>query len=142
MAKQNKAKPDLGELIRRSDAARISLSHTRAHLKEKLNFTEKAKDAFKKQPAKAVGGSLIAGYLLKKIVFRKRKISPKKLKKSGKISLLKKDRSFLLSILALVGTAAKPAAKIYLTKLFKDYLKTRLLVGSESRPRAAPLRHY
>lgn len=142
MAKQNKAKPDLGELIRRSDAARASLSHTGANLKEKLNFAGKAKDALRKEPAKAIGGSLVAGYVLKKILFRKKKPSPKALKESGKISFLKKDRGFLISILALLGTAAKPAIKMYATKLLKDYLKRRLSSGSESRPRATPLRHY
>ncbi|MGJ8643111.1 MAG: hypothetical protein ACSHX9_06865 [Luteolibacter sp.] len=142
MAKQNTATPDLEELIRRSDAARASLSQTRADLKEKLNFAGKAKDAFKKQPAKAIGGSLVAGFVLKKILFRKKKVSPKKLKQSDTFSLINKERSFLLSILLLLGKAAKPAVKIYATKLFKDYLKRRLLVGSEGRPRAAPLRHY
>lgn len=142
MAKQNKAKNDLGELIRRSDAARASLTQTGANLKEKLNFAGKAKDAVRKKPAQAIGGSLVAGYILKKILFRKKKSSPKKLIGSGKLSHFKKDRSFLLTLLLFLGKAAKPAAKIYATKLLKDYLKGRLLVGSESRPRATPLRHY
>lgn len=140
MAKQNKAKSDLGELIRRSDNARASLSHAGAGLKEKLNFTGKAKSTLKEQPAKAIGGSLVAGFILKKILFRKKKPSTKS--KSGKVSQLKKERGILITLLALLGAAAKPAVKMYATKLFKDYLKRRFMAGSQGRSHAATSRQY
>ncbi|MDP4625389.1 MAG: hypothetical protein NWT08_09660 [Akkermansiaceae bacterium] len=142
MAKQNKENPDLGELIRRSDAARASLSQSGTALKQKLNFAGRAKDAVIKEPAKAIGGSLVAGFILKKLLFRKKKTSSKAFEQVAKISHLKKERGLLLGLLALLGTLAKPAVKMYATKLLKDYLKRRFLVGADSRPRAAPLRHY
>ncbi|MEP2775728.1 MAG: hypothetical protein ABJQ29_04620 [Luteolibacter sp.] len=142
MAKQIQAKPDLGELIRRSEAARASLSQSGAELKQKFNLAGRAKDAVKKDPAKAIGGSLVAGFVLKKLLFRKKKPSLRKAHQAEKITHLKKERGFLLGLLALLATLAKPAVKMYATKLLKDYLQRRFLVGSQGRPRAAPFRHY
>lgn len=142
MAKQNQGKSDLGELIQRSDAARASLSQSGTKLKQKLNLASRAKDSIKKEPAKAIGGSLLAGLLLKKILFRKKKTPLKQFKQKQQVAQLKKNRGMLLGILTLLGTAAKPAVKMYATKLLKDYLKRRFKLGSEGRANAAALRHY
>lgn len=142
MAKQNTAKPDIAELIRRSDEARTALSQTGAALKQQLNLTSRAKEVVKKEPAKAIGGTLVAGFLLKKLLFRKKKPKAKNSSRTGPITLRKKPRSLPLSALALLGTVAKPAVKIYATKLLKDYLKGRLTPRASDRSRTAPWRDY
>ena len=141
MAKKSE-KPELAELIRRSEAARLSLSRSGARFKHKLSFAGRATDVVKSDPTKAIGGSIVAGFLLKKLLTRKKKSSPKASKLETKVLHLKKERGLLLSLLALIGMAARPAAKMYATKLIKDYLQRRLHSGLAARRRATPLRQY
>ena len=141
MAKKSE-KPELAELIRRSEAARESLSRSGARFKHKLSFAGKATSAVTSEPTKAIGGSILAGIILKMLLFRKKKSSPKKSGLENKVSHLKKERGLLLSLIALIGMAAKPAAKMYATKLIRDYLRNRFSSGYAARRNVTPLRHY
>lgn len=132
MAIVRKTQIDFQKLIERSDSARETLAEARVELKNKFNVAAQVKEAVTSDPAKIAGGSLIAGYVLKKLLFRKPKRSDPP--REHRISHLKKERGLLLGLLALITALAKPAAKMYAAKLVKQYLRNRFVSGSLSRP--------
>ncbi len=120
MAKPTQKSVELGELIRRSETARLKLGQAHAKLKRKLDVPARVKDSLQSNPIQWVGGSLASGFL-GSFLFKSRR---SKAKKSAK--RVKKERGFWLATLMLLLTLAKPAAKIYATNLLKDYLSRQL----------------
>lgn len=133
MAILRKKQIDIGKLIERSEAARETLAEARIELKHKFAVAARMKEAITSDPAKIVGGSVVGGYILKKIFFRKSKRPERG--RQERISHLKKERGFLLGLFALIAALAKPAAKMYAGKLLKDYLGRRFQTGSSGTPR-------
>lgn len=140
MAIVRKTGVDIQKLIERSETARGILAEARVELRHKFDFASRMKEAFTSDPAKLVGGTVVAGYLLKKILFKKPKRSDPG--KAQRISYLKKERGLLLGVLALLTTLAKPAAKMYATKLLKDYFKRRFEDGAGGRPEQGGIPRY
>ncbi len=140
MAIVRKTGVDLQKLIARSESARATLAEARVELKNKLNVGSRIKDAVTSEPAKLIGGSLLAGYLIKKILFKK----PKRTDPRGdiRISHLKTERGLLLGVLALITALAKPVAKMYATNVLKGYLERRFLAGPARPPRSGDIPRY
>ncbi len=126
MARSTKQKAELEELVRRSEASRLRLADAHSALKDRLNVPARLVSSMKAEPKKWVGGSAVAGLLMSRI-FRTKK-APEKVRE------VKRQRNFLLGTLALAGTVAKPVAKIYATKLVRDYFKKQLAFGAARRP--------
>lgn len=116
----------LEELVHRSEAARLRLTESHANLKHKLDLPSRARESVMEQPAKWLGGSLAAGFM-GSFLFRKRKPAPARVKE------LKRQRGFLLGLLSLALAMGKPLAKVYATKLVKDYLTGRIAAGARAR---------
>ena len=114
----------LEELVRSSEAARLQLTVSHAHLKHTLDLPARAKESLMKKPGQWLGGSLVAGFM-GSFLFRKKK-APAKVKK------LKQQRGFLLGLLSLAFEMGKPLAEVYATKLLKDYLAARFVPGSRA----------
>ncbi|MFD2255750.1 hypothetical protein ACFSSA_03595 [Luteolibacter algae] len=123
------------ELIRLSEISRAQLGQAHAHFKHKLDVPSRMKDSLKAEPVKWVGGSLAAGFL-GSFLFK----GKNKQKTPERVKTVKKERNFLISLLLLGLTMAKPAAKIYATKLLKDYFRTQLANGTllKKRDRSIP----
>lgn len=100
---------------------------TGAHerLSHALDLPSRIRSSITSAPAKWLGGSLLAG-LATSLLFR-----PGKKKASTQVATVKKQRGFLLGLLALMFTLSKPALKIYATKLLKDYLARRYITGAQ-----------
>lgn len=130
MDQQRKKHTDFAALIDRSERARATLAEARLEIKNKFDIAGRVRDTVTSEPAKIVVGSLAAFVVLKKLLFRKKPPAPR----SREISHLKTERGLLLGLLALLGALAKPAAKMYATKLLKDYLKYRFQPVAASRP--------
>lgn len=111
------------------------LTGAHARLRHSLDLPSRIKAAITGAPAKWLGGALIAGFGAS-FLFR-----PDKKKSTAKVAAVKKERGFLLGLLALGFTLFKPAVKIYATKLLKDYLSRRLMTGAEASPRAMRTPH-
>lgn len=136
MAYQRKESIDFQKLIQRSEEARVTLAEARIELRNKFDVIGRVKESLTSDPAKLVGGSLLGGFFLKKLIPRKKKTpTERNLRKTREISHLKTERGFLFGILALLAAFAKPLAKMYATKLVKDYLGNRLKGGSVGKTR-------
>ena len=135
MAKPTQQKTEIAELIRRSEASRLRLSDAHSALKDRMNAPARLKESLKAEPVKWLGGSLVAGFVASRL-FRPGR------RRAEKVPMVKKQRNFLLGTLALATTLAKPAAKIYATKLLKDYLKRYLENGSARRPSPGAVPRY
>ncbi|MFM2197827.1 MAG: hypothetical protein RLZZ505_1259 [Verrucomicrobiota bacterium] len=118
----------LADLVKQGENSRLVLSDAHARLRHTLDVPSRIKSSITGAPAKWLGGSLVAG-LAASLLFR----SGKK-KTPAQIVTVKKERGFLLGLLALAFTLVKPAAKIYATKLLKDYLSRRFMDGAAARP--------
>lgn len=105
----------------------LASAHTR--LRHTLDFPSRIKATITGAPGKWLGGAVIAGFGAS-LLFR-----PEKKKPSAKVAAVKKERGFVVGMLALAFTLAKPAVKIYATKLLKDYLSSRLMTGAGGSPR-------
>lgn len=116
----------LEELVRRSEAARLRLTESHASLRHKLDFPARARESLMEKPTKWLGGSLAAGFM-GSLLFRKKKKAPERVRE------LKRQRGFLLGLLSLAFAMGKPLAKVYATKLLKDYLAGRIAAGSRGR---------
>lgn len=119
----------LAELVRRGAESRLVLTGAHTRLRHRLDMPSRIKAAITGAPGKWLSGALIAGFGAS-LLFR-----PAKKKPTAKVAAVKKERGFILGLLALVFTLAKPAVKIYATKLLKDYLSSRLMVGAEGSSR-------
>ena len=129
MAHPTEKSKQLAELVRRGAESRLMLTGAHTRLRHSLDLPSRIKAAITGAPAKWLGGALIAGFGAS-FLFR-----PDKKKLAAKAAAAKKERGFLLGMLALVFTLAKPAVKIYATKLLKDYLSRRLTTGAQGSPR-------
>ncbi len=134
MAQPTQKPIEITELIRRSEAARAQLGASHAALKRKLDVPARIRDSVVAEPTKWVGGSLAVGFMAKFLFRKKKPDSTKRIKK------VKKQRNFFLGLLALGMTVAKPVARIYATKLIKDYFRNRLEAGIANRPKRATAR--
>ncbi len=117
-------------LVRQGEASRQMLSGAHERLRNTFDLPSRIKSSMTSAPAKWLAGSLIAGFAAS-LFFR-----PGKKKVSAQVATVKKERGFLLGLLALVLTLSKPAVKIYGTKLLKNYLSRRFLDSSHGRPGA------
>ena len=127
MAKSTQKSIKLGQLIRSSEASRLQLGLAHARLKHRLDVSARIKESMKAEPVKWLGGSAVAGF------FGSFLFKSKKKKISEQAKTVKKERNFLLGMFGLVITLVKPAAKIYATKLLKDYFKNQLSRGVSQR---------
>ena len=125
MAQQTEKQMTLQELTQRSEAARLRLTESHARLKHKLDLPARAKESVMEKPMKWLGGSLATGFM-GSFLFRRKK-TPEKVKE------LKRQRGFLLGALSLALAMGKPLAKVYATKLLKDYLAGRIASGQWGR---------
>ncbi len=133
MAHYRKERIDFQKLIASSEAARATLAEARVELKHKFDIVGRVKEAITSRPAAIIGGSVIGGFLLKKIFFGRAKRIPSG-RADRKIKELKTERGFLVGLFALLLTVVKPAAKLYATKLLKDYFEKRNDSGGKGRP--------
>ncbi len=134
MAHKNQDKVDIQKLIERSEKARETITEARLELRNKLDVAGRMREAVTSEPVKLVGGTVLGGYLLKKIFFRKKKAKPESFDRSKRVQEVKKERNFLFGILALGMAVAKPVAKFYATKLVKDYFRNQMQTGVARRP--------
>ena len=125
MADPTEKSKRLAELVKRSEASRLTLSDAHAGLMHALDLPSRLKASMSGSPAKWLGGSLAAG-LVASLLFRSRKKNP-----PSRLATVKKERGSLLS---LAFSLSKPVLKIYATKLLKDYLARRLMAGEQGRP--------
>ena len=135
MAYKHQNKVDIQKLIERSEKARETITEARLELKNKFDVAGRIREAVTSDPVKLVGGSLVGGFLLKKIFFRKRKAES-----SYRVKEVKKQRNFFFGMLALAMAVIKPVGKIYATKLIKDYLRNRFETGIANRPQRGTVR--
>lgn len=131
MAKTTKTTVKISELIAQSEAARLQLGKSHAEFKCKLDLPTRLRESVKAEPTKWIGGSAAVGLVGSFLLRRKKK--PKQLARRAK--KVKKQKSLPLAALGMVFTAMKPAAKIYATKLLKDYFKNQISSGTALRPR-------
>ena len=115
----------LAELIRVGDVSRQRLAESHAHMQGFLDIPARIKSSFTEMPGRWLGGSLVAG-LAASLLFRKGK-APEKVK------TLKRQKGLLLGILSLAFTIGKPLAKVYATKILKEYLTSRFSSGYDPR---------
>jgi len=115
----------LEELVRSSQAARLRLTESHEHLRHRLDFPARAKESLLKNPGKWLGGILVAGFIGSYLF--KSKNTPVKVRE------LKRQRGFLLGLLSLALAMGRPLAKVYATKLLRNYLATRFASGSRAR---------
>ncbi|WP_411826586.1 hypothetical protein [Luteolibacter sp. AS25] len=130
MAKSIKTTVEISELIAQGKAARLQLGKSHAELKHKLDFPNRLRESVKAEPTKWIGGSAAAG-LVGSFLFRRKK-KPQELVR--RVRKVKKQRNLLLATLGLGFTVVKPVAKIYATKLLKDYFKNQITRGTALRP--------
>lgn len=130
MAKPTHKQVELAELVRRSEAARFSIAEAHQDLMHKLDMPSRIKESMRAQPAKWIGGSIIAGYL-GSFFFRSRR---PKVREEARIS--KKPRKPLPMLLSTIAILSKPAVKMYATKLLKDYIENQLVKRAGIRPGA------
>ncbi len=109
------------ELIQLSQASRSGLGMEFSGLRQKLDFPLRVRDSLKQQPATWLVGSVLAG-LATSLLFRRR--SRAKAPKSKGISG---------ALMALTLTAARPLAKVWLTKKLGEW-SSDLLARSAAPP--------
>lgn len=115
----------LAEMIRVSEASRQLLTESHTHMRRALDIPARIRESLSEAPGKWLGASLAAG-LAASFLFRRKK-PPEKVKE------LKRQRGFLLGMLSLAFAMGKPLAKVYATRLLRDYLASRIANGSQAR---------
>lgn len=120
MAHPTEKSKQLAGLIQQAEASRLALTETHARFRRRLDVPAHIKSSITGAPVKWLGGSLVAG-LAASLFLR-----PRKKKIPAKAVIVKKQRGFMLGLLALLFTLSKPALKIYATNLLRDYLARRL----------------
>ncbi len=133
MAAKIKKLREIERLKEEAKAARVGITASKDRLTNQFAVVERTKDALTSKPAIVVAGSLVGGFLLKRILpsgaRRVRKKSSAQ--KVDRIQSLKKERGFLVGLIGLLIALAKPAAKLYATKLVKDYFAGRRALDIE-----------
>ncbi|MBC7980200.1 MAG: hypothetical protein H7Y36_06530 [Armatimonadetes bacterium] len=135
MAQSTQATTEIRELIQRSEQARLELSQAHARFRHHFDLPGRVLDSIKAEPTKWAGGSVLVGLLTSRF------FKPKK-KPPEQVQTVKKERNLLLGALTLIIALAKPAAKIYATKLFNDYYVNRRGKSSLRRNRSGNSRPY
>ncbi len=115
----------LEELVRASEASRLRLTESHAHMRRALDVPDRLRHSLMEKPGKWMGASLAAGFV-GSFLFRKKKAP-------AKVSELKRQRGFLLGSLSLAFAFGKPLAKAYAAKMLKDYLAARMVSGQQVR---------
>ncbi len=123
MAKPTQKSSEIAELIRCGDVARFQIGQAHQRIREKLDVPLRIRDSLKASPLKWLGGSLATGFL-GSLLFR----APKSKKEDSK-----KHRGWLVSGAMMAFGLAKPALKIYGTKLLQDYLQQQLQRRADAR---------
>lgn len=113
--------PRIQELIQLSQASRLHLSVDYSTLRQKLDFPLRIRDSLKQKPTTWLLGTVAAG-LATSLIFG-RKSQPKE----------HKPRGFSGALLALTLTAARPLAKVWITKKLSEW-SSDLLARSQSAP--------
>jgi hypothetical protein len=124
MAKSTQKSLELAKLIRRSEAARFQIGQAHVQLRRKLDVPLRIRDSLRASPLKWLGGSLGVGFV-GSLLFKSRG-------RESKSEPIKKHRSWFVGLLLLMFSLAKPALKVYATKLLKDYLQNQLSVRSSN----------
>lgn len=115
--------PRIQELILLSQVSRSRLSMECSSLRQKLELPLRIRDSLKQKPETWLIGSVVAG-LATSLIFR-RKSKPKETKPKG----------FSSALLALTLTAARPFAKVWITKKLGEW-SSDLLARSQSDPQS------
>jgi len=115
----------LEELVRASDASRLRLAESHAHLRRALDVPNRLRHSLMEKPSKWLGVSLVAGFA-GGFLFRKKK-APAKVKEP------ERRRGFMLGLLTLAFTMGKPLAKAYAARMLRDHLAARLHSGKQTR---------
>jgi hypothetical protein len=118
MAKSTQKSLELAELIRCSDAARFQIGQAHAQLRRKLDVPLRMRDSLRASPLKWLGGSLGVGFVAS-LLFKSRG-------RESKHEPVKRHRGWFVGLLLMLFSLAKPALKVYATKLLKDYLQNQL----------------
>lgn len=126
---------ELSRLIQQAAQARTQISSTCAQLHEKLDFISRARTSVSEEPMKWVGGSAAVG-LATSFLFRPKK----KQKEMAILAAIPPIRGLIWKLLVLFTKLIKPAAKIYVTKLFKDYVQGELQRSATGRRQAHRIR--
>lgn len=124
MARSTQETIELGRLIRRSEAARLQIGLARTKLKRKLDLPSRIGHSVKSEPMKWLGGSATVGFLGSFFLGSRRKRADRKLERRAR------KGPFPIRLLQMLVRLGKPAAKIYATKVIKDYLEARLKTGA------------
>ncbi len=124
MAKSTQKSLELAELIRCGDAARFQIGQAHAQLRQKLDVPLRIRDSLRTSPLKWLGGSLGVGFV-GSWLFKSRG-------RESKDVPIKKHRGWFVGLLLMLVSLAKPALKVYATKLLKDYLQNQLSGRSSS----------
>lgn len=110
------------ELIRLSRASRSGLGMEFSGLRQKLDFPLRLRDSLKQQPATWLVGSALAG-LATSMLFRRRR----------RAKASSKPKGISGALMALTLTAARPLAKVWLTKKLGEW-SSDLLARSAAPP--------
>ncbi len=125
MAKSTQKSLELAELIRRSEAARFQIGQAHVQLRRKLDVPLRIRDSLRASPLKWLGGSLGVGFV-GSLLFKSRG-------RESKHEPIKNHRSWFVGLLLMLLSLAKPAMKVYATKLLNDYLQNQLRGRSSNR---------
>lgn len=128
MADPSEKSKQLAELVKQGEASRLILTGAHARLRHTLETPSRIKSSITSAPAKWLGGSMVVGFAASMLFRSGKKKAP------AQIITTKKERGLVLGLVTLAFTLVKPAAKIYATKLLKDYLSRRFNGGSGTHP--------
>ena len=124
----------LAELVRVSEASRLRLTESHAHMKRALDVPARLKSSLMQKTGKWLTGSVAAG-IAASFLLRKKKAA-------AKVQEPKRQRGFLVGLVLLIFRMGKPLAKVFVTKLLKDYLRAHLVSGSQRRFALGETRPY
>jgi hypothetical protein len=120
------------ELIADLAAARARLSDNALALRHDLDFSSRAKKAFKSSPLPWLGGAALAGLILARLGpgRTKKSIRPAAARQPAEPMLEKAGKAgMLLGILKMVLDFARPAVTAWARKRVTDYIATRQAQG-------------
>ena len=127
MARKSQKAIDLAELVRKSEAARLKLGEAHRDLRQKLDVPARVKDSIKSQPQKWLGASLVAGFAGSFLIKMKKGKAKRKVSAGGKL------KSLFPTPISVVLKLLKPAVKIYLAKVIRDYVENQISGGDGIR---------
>ena len=137
MAKPTKNEQELKEAIAQAEKARVRLTSTGSKVSNKLNVVGQAKGDVKKDPITWVGGSALIGLIASYILKPKKKRIKAPAHANRLAAPPRSAGGFIWKMLVMIVRLAKPAAKIYLGKVAKDYIQKKSSYAVPARPRRA-----